>query len=1183
MARIFSYLTIIISIFLHNLKSNPIKRVILDHQEISINSSVLDSDIYRSKDVLYVLNDNRSILIYDISLINQLNMSKTPFSVYKFDNMNVYPYFLKVLNEYQNMIVLSYNFTSFRTIISVFDITNEFSPIIIQNNEYESFKNDSSSTIYVSKNYDKLFILEKDNGIMIFDVFPNRTITKIWEKSLPNCLKFLFSDDENYIFFYTNITVNAINITNFKNISTYEISKHILQIPTIVANPSGTKYYKISQIALSSNKEMLHVLSCPFIWDGTFYTYNISDMSNITLMTTSVPGEMHCETDNEEVFLIISYNTIEYALITDYYGIALLTYPDISFHTRINFWCDKLLILSETYFLGEMSSQGIMKVFKFIDLNLIDDVPTFFVNQINDLPQFPSTWMIYLRINFVIPLYDNYILVMHGGYGSVWSIEDRINPYLVFDLFYNDLWIWFTIYYSVDAYAFCDPNSDYYLVYTRIFTSDDSTPYSIAIYSKNNNTNDNTSFLAPKAIVPLQNYTIAAFRSIKITQIDEIIYILPFGIGESPLSNILTIDLSADNPVLNITNIIFYGMSNVVGFSSCQINTSNSTVSKYVFYKIANDDYMYIFLIDPSNFTNLLIVSKLLMVEGVVELTVSDDCNYLYLGGVTGLIVIDINNKSYPEVIQHLKIDNIYEIQTKRKFLYVMTESSTKKIDISNPSNPKIILNADFPYDINPHVKNYKTSIIEDDDKANSYFYRSFWDFIQADKVNDYKSPISYLMETRSPLYVFILNHDDPTFIGISVTYKYYVCAISKQFYGVNGAITSLQMGNEVNQLDVSLLPSWITVNFDLNEIYITADKSYLNKKIVLIFSFKGTVILDIWGDNAVTDPISSTLKDFQQAVIFPSTQTTLDVFIENMTNHIHINTPSKQNIQLTFNFIDNQNHNFILDYFSGNSNGLIDPINGMLRELRYSGGNQTNFSITVNDQINEISVKNFSLKVLKKNKAPVVNMPIQAQINNFTQSLNVTPSIPFKFFMLSDTFIDPDYDTLTYNFFDLPLWLSFDNKKLSLYGTPSLSDEGYYNLTVQANDGYEVINDTFSFKVYDSPPLITLNYSNITAYIGKDNSFPFPIVIDNDGPLNLIYTYSVMTSMSVQIDINNYWLKFSTVKNEFYGNPDIQTFEIVTLFVSDSLQTSKAIFEVIIVKSLMMDKDYSIFNQLLI
>ena len=103
------------------------------------------------------------------------------------------------------------------------------------------------------------------------------------------------------------------------------------------------------------------------------------------------------------------------------------------------------------------------------------------------------------------------------------------------------------------------------------------------------------------------------------------------------------------------------------------------------------------------------------------------------------------------------------------------------------------------------------------------------------------------------------------------------------------------------------------------------------------------------------------------------------------------------------------------------------------------------------------------------------------------------------------------------------------------LFGTPSLKDEGHYNLTIQASDGYDAINDTLSFTVYDEPPIINFNFSNVTAYIGKVNIFSFPKVIDMDGPSNLIYSFSIMTKQGVLIDSADNWLKLSTINNEFY------------------------------------------------
>ena len=556
------------------------------------------------------------------------------------------------------------------------------------------------------------------------------------------------------------------------------------------------------------------------------------------------------------------------------------------------------------------------------------------------------------------------------------------------------------------------------------------------------------------------------------------------------------------------------------------------------------------------------------------------------MGGTTYLIIMNITNKTQPVIINQMKISDIFEIKILKNFLYINTASTTLKIDITDPFKPKTLLFAKFPYTHNPYVKGYESVIYEANDGISTYLYRSYTDN-QANP--SYKCPVSLLIERKNPLYVFLLN-DDESYIGEPITYKYYVCLISDVVSGVDNAIKDIQMGDEFNQLYVVPLPSWISYNLELNEIYIKANKEYLTKKIVLIFNFDWAIFLDAAQDVWYGDPTSETIKSFKQVVIFPDIKATLDIIIDKDLKSLIINSPTQENLELNFTFSEKNNHRFIQDYFGGvymeikdikdgvlTTTGILYPINLMLQKLRYSGENNSNFTLSINDQINEISINTYSLNLLKRNNPPIIKHNLQDQINN---NVYFTPSLQFQFSMLSDTFIDDDNDILLYTSFDNPIWLNFDYKKLMLFGTPSLNDEGHYNLTIQVSDGYDAIYDTLSFIVYDEPPIINLNFSNVTAYIGRVNIFPFPKVIDNDGPSNLIYSFSIMSKQGVLIDSANNWLKLSTINNEFYGTPEITNFInenylTIFLFASDSLKVTNASFYLEIHKCLSIDNLY--------
>ena len=159
---------------------DSIKTVILEIQTIPTGEIIIDSFINPLKNILYVLNNNQKLFIYNLTYIDSLNMSKTPISVFEFLN-NSNPFMLSLFDDYQKMVVISEKTTNMSIkLIDFFDITNETSPTLIQSQEFVIFANISFESnefeIIFSKNYDKLFLMNKLKGIIIFDIFSNKTL-----------------------------------------------------------------------------------------------------------------------------------------------------------------------------------------------------------------------------------------------------------------------------------------------------------------------------------------------------------------------------------------------------------------------------------------------------------------------------------------------------------------------------------------------------------------------------------------------------------------------------------------------------------------------------------------------------------------------------------------------------------------------------------------------------------------------------------------------------------------------------------------------------------------------------------------------------------------------------------------------------------------------------------------------
>ena len=1048
----------------------------------------------------------------------------------------------------------------------------------------------------------------KNRSLLIFDILDNKSFIKVSEKLTPNSLRFSLTNDENFVFYHTNITVDILNITNISKIIESKLNVSA-NIPVSVMNyfvNSGGVPFRYTQMALSLNKHNLYVFQCPIYYNSSVYAYNIRNMSNITFSYYKWLG--NCDVPRDEIFAFIpsENNETQYAFKSDPLGISLFfaNFNYQSFHTRTKIWCIKFHFLPNHYLIALDTVHCKMRVWKLYDIDN-DNVPTAFVYNLNDIPDFPATTPItYLRVGFVIYLnYYEFVLVVHGGYGTIWDFTNRNQPRFICEL-NNTIIINSQVYNMVDAHAYSSPNCEYFLFYTRI---NYNLVYTLDIRYKNY-----TNWFALKARVVIQNYATDGYRGVLITQLGYIAYIIPFCTEDfCDLINIAAVDISAKNPTLNYTDIVV-GTNNRAGIATCQKteNFDNKT-HKYLFYKIENKPFLYIYEINPVNYTNLTKISSILVTSSINEIKNSSDCNILYMGG-DSFVIVNVTNKYAPNIIKIINIDTIYEIQiVKNRFIYIMTASNTQKLDIRDPNNPIILLNAVFPYNYNPSSINYKTAIISESNGQNTYLYRSFWD--SYDVYNNHhlwKAPICLLKESRSSYYLILLNPNDTAYIGKRITYKFYVIDITQQSYFVQGKVNSVQLGNVFNSIDFTPIPSWITFDFQLNEIYITPDKSYLNKSIVVIFTFTGFSSTDAYNDSFRKDNTTNIIRNFYQSVIFPVVKSSLNnnVIIDDQNKkNIQINSPSLQTITIVFSLEINQNNKnfiFIADSFAGvfitdsfiesklTASGYLTPINDMLKKLRYNytfdNTSLINFVLTIDDQINQPISQIFPIEFLNPNKKPQIFKNLQEQIQTFlNDDGNFTTSKAIKFSISANSFIDPDIgDILKYTIYNLPNWMTYDSMDFMLYGVPSINDEGNYTVLIEANDGYAGINDSFSFGVYDNPPYIDKLMDQV-AFVGRYNLFTLTDHFkDDDGPVllsELEYTYSVIVNQSL-IEINKYWLEFSSYNFEFYGTPSVEDFKkdnnpIIMLIASDSVKKGSTSFRIVIKNSLILNENYPIIT----
>ncbi len=144
-------------------------------------------------------------------------------------------------------------------------------------------------------------------------------------------------------------------------------------------------------------------------------------------------------------------------------------------------------------------------------------------------------------------------------------------------------------------------------------------------------------------------------------------------------------------------------------------------------------------------------------------------------------------------------------------------------------------------------------------------------------------------------------------------------------------------------------------------------------------------------------------------------------------------------------------------------------------------------FELAVNDGINDGA-----------NEPPTVGNPLGDQ--------NATPGEEFSFAVPTDTFRDPDGDSLTFSATladgsPLPEWLSFDPVTGTLSGTPDNEDIGNLEIEVTADDGQGgTVSDSFELAVNDGindganePPSLSdvaITSPEGTAYTFDPNDF---------------------------------------------------------------------------------------------
>jgi hypothetical protein len=167
-------------------------------------------------------------------------------------------------------------------------------------------------------------------------------------------------------------------------------------------------------------------------------------------------------------------------------------------------------------------------------------------------------------------------------------------------------------------------------------------------------------------------------------------------------------------------------------------------------------------------------------------------------------------------------------------------------------------------------------------------------------------------------------------------------------------------------------------------------------------------------------------------------------------------------------------------------------------------------------------------------------NNPVQV---NPIPNQNATEDAAFNFQFASDTFNDPDDDTLTYSAQlpeggALPAWLSFDALTRTFSGTPTNGDVGTISVAVIADDGFSgTVTDIFDIVVANSNDAPTIANAIPNQNATEDAAFNFVFAsntfTDQDVGNTLTYTAQLAGGGALPA-----WLDFDAATRTFSGTP---------------------------------------------
>lgn len=191
-------------------------------------------------------------------------------------------------------------------------------------------------------------------------------------------------------------------------------------------------------------------------------------------------------------------------------------------------------------------------------------------------------------------------------------------------------------------------------------------------------------------------------------------------------------------------------------------------------------------------------------------------------------------------------------------------------------------------------------------------------------------------------------------------------------------------------------------------------------------------------------------------------------------------------------------------------------------------------YNIVLQASINGFSLTDtFQIEVIESYLPPVKYRPLENQ--------SVLDNAPLQWTLADSTFYDIYGLSLTYTakelkedeLHELPIWLQFNPETLHFVASPARPEVGFYQIVVEASNGYFSSADTFQIEVVkvNIPPVLAKPFAGLLLEEGFDSSQlnVSSYFADADGD-TLIYSISNSNPAIVTADINDSTLTFTEV-----------------------------------------------------